>query len=374
MTTKRNKTKRYRYILPINLSFFEAGEKSEQPTSKKKDKARSEGQVARSKEIGTAVLFIFGFLSLKMFGGYMYRKLMTFFYQTLLLIGDINVIYNPDYFVVLVKNVMIVLVLILAPIFCTIMVVSVIANLIQVGWKPTTKPLKLKFNFINVVQGLKKIFNKKNLAELFKSFLKMILIGSVIYSMIQKEIVNIQMLINMDISLSLLHVCNLAIDMGIRVGIYFILIAVLDYVFVRRSHTKQLKMSKQEVKDEYKMSEGDPHIKGQIKAKMREISMRRMMQNISTADVVITNPTHYAVAVKYDKEKSLAPIVIAKGVDHLAKRIKERAAENHIEIVENVQLARTLYATVDVGREIPPELYQAVAEILAFVYKLRNVM
>jgi flagellar biosynthetic protein FlhB len=176
----------------------------------------------------------------------------------------------------------------------------------------------------------------------------------------------------MDLIQSMMYVGNIAVNMGIRIGLLFLLIAAADYPYQRYKLTKSLKMTKQEVKEEYKMVEGDPKVKAKIKQKMRQASLRRMMQEVPGADVIITNPTHYAVAIKYDKTVSIAPVVVAKGVDYMAKRIREKAVECNVEVVENKQLARTIYSTVDIGGEIPVELYQAVAEVLAFVYRLRN--
>jgi flagellar biosynthetic protein FlhB len=190
--------------------------------------------------------------------------------------------------------------------------------------------------------------------------------------LIKKEINSIQLLLNMEVLQAIAYVGNLIIDIGLMVGMYFLFLALADFVYQKFDLKKNLKMTKQEVKEEYKNSEGNPEIKGKIKQRMREASMRRMMADIPKADVIITNPTHFAVAIRYDKDKAVAPTVIAKGADYLAQRIKEVARDNNVEIIENKYLARTLYATVDIGREIPEELYQAVAEVLAFVYNLKN--
>ena len=165
---------------------------------------------------------------------------------------------------------------------------------------------------------------------------------------------------------------NIIIEFGIEISIIFIVIGIVDYIFQKWKFGEDMKMTKQEVKDEYKNTEGNPEIKGRIRQKMREASQRRMMQDVPKADVVITNPTHFAVAIKYDAEVSKAPIVVAKGEDYLAQKIKEVAREHNVEIVENKPLARMLYHNVDIGAEIPPELYQAVAEVLAMVYHMKN--
>lgn len=359
------------FYIDINLSFFD-GEKTEKPTSHKLGKARDEGQVAISKEIGTAVLFICGFLTLKAFGSYMYENSVAIFQYSYNLIADIDAISNKSYLIELIIYILLQILLICLPIFAVLMIVGLIASVVQVGWHPTLKPIKPKFSAFNPVNGFKRIFSVNSLIELVKSLLKLFLVSYVIYFGLKDEITIIPTLMLMDIKASFIYIADLSLSLGIKVGVYYIIIAALDYAYQKYSHIKKLKMSKQEVKDEMKQMMGDPQVKGKIKRKMQEVSMRRMMQQVPEADVIITNPTHYAVAIKYDAEKASAPLVTAKGVDHLARRIKEVAKENKVEIVENRPLARALYNTVDIGKEIPPELYQAVAEVLAFVYKLKN--
>lgn len=361
------------FYIKLNLSFFE-GDKTEKPTARKMEKAVEQGQFAISQEIATAIIFIFGFISLRSFGKYMYEKSLELFYNNFMRISDIKQIFEISYITKLISFMFLKIMIICLPIFAVIMILGLISNIAQVGWHPNVKLLKPKFSNFNPINGVKRLISFKSIIEFVKSLLKLVIIGFAIYSCLKGQISKIQTLLVMDLFLGFQYIGNLSMDIGIKVGLYFIVIAVLDYAYQRYSHIKKLKMTKQEVKDEYKMSEGDPQIKGKIKQKMREISMRRMMQEIPNADVIITNPTHYAVAIKYDSNKSIAPVVVAKGVDHLARRIKEIAKENNVEIVENKPLARALYNTVDVGKEIPQELYQAVAEVLAFVYKLRNIM
>jgi flagellar biosynthetic protein FlhB len=265
------------------------------------------------------------------------------------------------------------IILIAAPMLVVAVAIGLIANLIQVGWLITSEPLQPKFNKLNPVSGIKRLFSMQSIVTLLKSIAKMAVLIIVIYMIIMGEIEHIPELALMPLMQSLMYLGNLVVDMGITIGVLFLFIALADVIYTRMKHTKDLKMTKQEVKDEFKQMEGDPMIKSRIRGKMMEMSMRRMMQEVPKADVVITNPTHYAVAIKYDKDVSDAPRVIAKGVDFAARKIKEKAKENNIHIVEDKQLARTLYATVEIGQAIPPELYQAVAEILAFVYKLRGV-
>lgn len=362
--------------IKIDLQFFandEGGEKTEEPSSKKKEDARKEGQVAKSVEISTAFLFIGMFYALKIFAKYMYNKLidvMNYSFNMFSMIkeGILESYYIQKLIVYVFEQILI----IIAPMFIVSMTVGIVTNLVQVGWKPTSKPLMPKFSKLNPLSGFKRLFSMKSMFELLKSIVKLTIIGVIIYNIIKKEVDHIQELLNMEILQAAIYIGNLIIDIGLSVGLYFIFIAAVDFAYQKYHLHKDLKMTKQEVKEEYKNSEGNPEIKGKIKQKMRESSMRRMMKDVPQADVIITNPTHYAVALKYDKQKAQAPIVIAKGEDHLAKKIKKVAKENGVEIVENKYLARTLYATVDIGKEIPPELYQAVAEVLAFVYNLKN--
>lgn len=362
-----------KFYIDINLSFFD-GDKTEQPTGKKLADTRKEGRVAQSREIGTAAVFIVGFLTLKIFAGYMYEKCSELLNYNFVLISDIENIYTPNYIHGLIVFVFTNILFICLPMFAIAMFLGIVVNLAQVKWKPTFRPLRPRLSGFNPVSGIKKIFSTRQIVEFLKALAKLGILVYIIYSYLKDEVNAIQTLMFMSLPQSILYIGNLCIDLGMRVGYFFIAIAIVDYIYQKRSFIKSIKMSKQEVKDEYKMAEGDPHTKAKIKRKMQEISMRRMMQEVPNADVIITNPTHYAVAIKYDREKAAAPVVLAKGSDHLARRIKEKAKEFNIEIVENKPLARALYNTVEVGREIPPELYQAVAEVLAFVYKLRNVV
>ncbi len=358
--------------IDINLHFFDDGEKTEQPTPKKLEKAREQGQVAMSKEIATAILLIFGFLSIKIFAGYMYDGSAEIIMYNFSLIEDIDVIFEKQYMIQFILFLLGKIFFICLPIFIVIIILGVATNVMQVGWHPTAEPLKPKLSNLSPLNGIKRMFSVRTLVEFIKSLIKLFFVIYVVYVGVVDELPIIKTLMFMNVSKGFIYVGDLCVDLGIKIGCYFVIIAAADFIYQKRSHIKKLKMSKQEVKDEYKNVEGDPQVKGQIKQKMRQASMRRMMQQVPDADVIITNPTHYAVALKYDKEKADAPIVLAKGVDHLARRIKEIAKDNDVEIVENRPLARALYNTVDVGRQIPPELYQAVADVLAFVYNLKN--
>lgn len=269
---------------------------------------------------------------------------------------------------ILLRTVMLRLLIILLPILLIGFVVAFISDLFQVKWRPTTKPLQPKFSKLNPLNGFKKIFSAQSLVELVKSIAKILLIALVSYSYIKDKGALLYALYDMSMMQAVNLIGETVIDLGIRISAIYMIIAGADFMYQKYKFKNDMKMTKQEVKEEYKNAEGDPEIKGKIKARMREASQRRMMQAIPKADVVITNPTHYAVAIQYDTEVAPAPIVVAKGSDYLAQKIKEIARENNIEIVEDKPLARMLYANVDVDKQIPPELYQAVAEVLAMVY------
>ena len=358
--------------IPLSLHFFDSGEKTEQPTSRKRRKAREEGQVAKSQELGTAALFLSVFFGLRLFAGYMIERISGVFYFSLSGVADIDVAFERVYITGYIAHLFGQVIIIAFPLLAISMIAGIATNLVQVGWHPTGKPLKPKFSKINPLKGFKRMFSPRSIVELIKSLAKLGVILAVVYYTIVGEINRIPQLAEMGIIPAISFLGMMATQIGINVGMVFLVIAVLDIFYQRMKHTKDLKMSKQEVKEEHKTIEGNPETKRKIRQKMREMSMRRMMQEMPKADVVITNPTHYAVALRYDKEVSEAPFVIAKGADFLAKRIREAAAEHQIEIIENPQLARALYASVNIGSVIPPELYQSVAEILAFVYKLKN--
>ena len=216
------------------------------------------------------------------------------------------------------------------------------------------------------------MFSKDKIVELIKSIAKIILIMFMVYTTVKDDWVYLVKFYGMPLNQAIEAIGNIVINMGLKISLVFMIVAFVDLIYQRRKFNNDIKMTKQEVKDEYKNAEGDPQIKGKIRSKMREASQRRMMQDVPKADVVITNPTHFAVAIKYDASTGSAPIVLAKGADYVAQKIKEIARENQVEIVENKPLARMLYANVDVGQEVPPELYQAVAEVLAMVYKMQG--
>ncbi len=261
--------------------------------------------------------------------------------------------------------------LIVAPIFVAAVFVAIVSDIWQVKWRPTAKPLQPKFSKINPVSGFKRIFSKEKLIELLKSLLKILLLGYLAYSTLKGQFGVLFALFDMELISAVKIIGDITINLGLKISAFYLVIGFADYGYQKWKFAEDMKMTKQEVKDEWKNAEGDPAVKGRQKQRMMEASRRRMMQAVPSADVVITNPTHFAVAVKYDVQVFDAPYVVAKGEDFLAARIKERAAEAGVEIVENKPLARMLYYNVDLGTPIPPELYQTVAEILAAIYNAR---
>lgn len=368
------------FLLEYNLQWFakdgEGGEKTEPATAKKLRDARNEGQVSKSQELNHALSLVALFVIMKVSISFIGERLM----------GSFALIYNKipelidesaggmSVFVAstLIRNVMVTILISMAPFLAAGFVIAVLSNILQIKWKVTTKPMKPKFSKINPLSGFKRIFSKDSLFELLKSIVKIIVIIYVAYTSIKDHQNELFLLYDIPLLQVVLLVGTIVIDTGLKIALVYIFIGLIDFVYQKHKFKEDMKMTKQEVKDEFKNQEGDPQIKGKQRQRMREASMRRMMQQLPQADVVITNPTHYAVAIKYDPDKYDAPYVIAKGEDHLAQRIKEVAKENDIEIVENKPLARMLYANVEIGGLIPPELYQAVAEVLAFVYHLKG--
>ncbi|MDY4126953.1 MAG: flagellar biosynthesis protein FlhB [Lachnospiraceae bacterium] len=362
--------------LPLNLQFFAkdgpGGEKTEEPTAKKLEDARKEGQVAKSKEIANGLGLLALFLLLKIMVGSIGTSFLESFsmvYNRIPVICKLNGGASPMGDIsVLLRTVMLRLLIILLPVLLIGFAVAFVSDLFQVKWRPTSKPLQPKFSKLNPLNGVKKIFSAQSLVELVKSVAKILLIALVTYSYIKKKSGLLYALYDMSMMQAVNLIGETVIELGIRISAIYMIIAGADFMYQKYKFKNDMKMTKQEVKEEYKNAEGDPEIKGKIKARMREASQRRMMQAIPKADVVITNPTHYAVAIRYDTEVAPAPIVVAKGSDYLAQKIKQIARENNVEIVEDKPLARMLFANVDVDKQIPPELYQAVAEILAMVY------
>ena len=360
-----------------NLQFFAkdgpGGEKTEPATSKKLNDTRKQGQVAKSKDLIMAASLMSLFIIVKVYVTTMGEKLMnTFkeFYTTFeVQINDSGSGYPMTLAVSTVRNTFKDLIVITFPIFIVAIAIAVVGNMLQQSWMVTTEPMKPKFSKLSPINGFKRIFSVRQLFELLKSIAMMIVIGVIVFMTIKDKVNLLLTFYNITLYQALGAIGDIIVNLGIRISGVFLVIGFVDLFYQRFKFKQDTMMTKQEIKDEFKNTEGDPQIKGQIRRKMQEISRRRMMQQLPEADVVITNPTHFAVALKYEPNSGMAPVVIAKGADYLAFQIKDKAREYHIEIVENKPLARILYANVDIGMEIPPELYQAVAEILAMVLK-----
>lgn len=366
-------------ILKYNLQFFAegmGGEKTEPATEKKLSDARKEGQVAKSREVANGLGLLSLFLVLKFWVGNMGTEFLQLFSGIYQKIPETVKMYDGNVaeadLGALLQYMVVRLMIIVIPIFLVGFIVAFLSDFIQVRWQITGKPLQPKFNKLSPISGAKRIFSVNSIVELIKSIAKISLVVYVAYSYLQDKKENLFILYDIPLMQAIQLCGELVIELGLRISLVYMIIALADFAYQKFKFAKDMRMTKQEIKEEYKQQEGDPQVKGKIRQKMREASQRRMMQDLPKADVVITNPTHYAVAIKYDPEQYDAPIVLAKGEDFLAQKIKEVAKENQIEIVENKPLARMLYANVDVGQLVPPELYQAVAEVLAFVYHLKG--
>ncbi|OEH85835.1 flagellar biosynthesis protein FlhB [Desulfuribacillus stibiiarsenatis] len=357
------------YLIQLNLQHF-ADEKTEKATPKKRQEAREKGQVARSNEINTALVLLFSFLILKFFGPFMANNVLTIFQTNL----SEYVLWeaNTDNLKVITIDMLYTSFLVVLPVMLVAMVAGVSANLIQVGFMVTTDPLKMKLEKINPISGLKRMFSVRSLVELFKSILKIAIISSVAFLSVYFQKETLFHLNRLELIEIIGFTADLAIDIGWRVALVLLILSIPDFVYQKYEHEKSIRMSKKDIKDEYKKSEGDPKIKGKRKEIQRKMAIQRMMSNVPKADVIITNPTHFSIAIQYNPDEMIAPIMIAKGTDHLALRIREIATEYDIPLVENKPLAQTLYKTLEVGDAVPESLFQAVAEVLAYVYKLKG--
>ena len=356
-------------LLTINLQQF-ADEKTEKATPKKRQESRKKGQVARSNEINTALVLLFSFLMLKFFGAYMGNSILELFEKGFseYILWEVNV----DSLGVIGTDLLLSILLICLPVMAVAMVAGVIANLVQVGFMVTTEPLMMKIEKLNPISGLKRLFSVRSIVELIKSIIKIAAISFVAYLSIWLERETIFHLNRLELIEITVFIASLSVEIGWRVALLLLVFSIPDYIYQKYEHEKSIRMSKKDIKDEHKRSEGDPQIKGKRQAIQRRLAIQRMMSNVPKADVVITNPTHYSIAIQYEAGEMAAPIVLAKGIDNTALRIREIAEEHGIPLVENRPLAQTLYKTLEIGDFVPEELFQAVAEILAYVYKLKG--
>ncbi|WLD95169.1 flagellar biosynthesis protein FlhB [Alkalihalobacillus sp. AL-G] len=355
--------------LSLDLQYF-SQEKTEKATPKKRQESRKKGQVAKSGDVNTAIILLIIFLFLWMIGPYMFDIMLKIYRVSFQ--DFIHYEITIDNIQQVMSALSLEAVMAVAPILLVAMVAGVAANYLQVGFLFTTEPLLMKLERINPLKGFKRIYSLRAIVELLKSILKISLVGLVTFFVLWIHREKIIQLSYATVEQALLIIGKLAIQMGLAASALLIFLAVLDFMYQKFDFEKNIRMSKQDIKDEHKKSEGDPLIKSRIKEKQRQMAMQRMMQEVPKADVVITNPTHYAIALKYDDSQMDAPIVVAKGLDYVALKIREIAKHNEIATVENRPLARSLYEQAEIGDMVPETLFKAVAEVLAYVYRLKK--
>ena len=351
----------------FDLQRFAGGEKTEEPTAKKRADARKKGQVGRSQELNTAFVLLVGFFTLKLLWDSIYLSIASY---TTYVFTNLNQSVDTENIIHIFIGIIVVLAKTAFPVMFAIMLIGLAINFFQVGLT-FTESIEFKLDKLNPINGFGRIFSKRSLVELAKSFFKILVIGFFLYRFIHEQILAMPQFMFFDLTTSLALVAEIIFQMAFIVIGVIMIMALMDYGYQKWQTTQDLKMTKQEVKDEMKQSEGDPQIKGKIRQKQRQMAMARMMKEVPKADVIVTNPTHYAIALSYQQGMS-APLVVAKGQDLVAQRIKEIAREARVPIIENKPLARAIYAAVQIGDAIPQELYQAVAEVLAYVYRLKH--
>lgn len=348
-----------------------AGEdKTEKATPKKRRDQRKEGNVLQSKEISTAVSVLGIFSIVRLLAGFLVKNLLSFSTRIYEQSGTYQL--TADSYMKLVVDMVTIVVIVVGPICAAAMLLGIIPTIAQTKGLFTMKALKPKFSRLNPLEGVKKMFSLQSIAGIVKGLIEVIAIGVLVYNEISDRMPRLLSLIDAGVMQGIAFAAISIYDLVMTICIVLVFVAAADFLFQWWQFEKKLKMSKQEVKDEFKQMEGDPQIKSKIKQRQQEMARNRMMQEVPSADVVIRNPTHYAVALRYDQDKNRAPQVIAKGKDHLALKIVQIAEQHDVYCMENPPLARALYSQVDLGREIPYELYDAVAEVLTVVYREKN--
>jgi flagellar biosynthesis protein FlhB len=347
-----------------------AEEKSEAATPKRRTEARRRGQVAKSTDLSSIVGLMGVLMALSAIVGASSQVVTQYFGYVFRNLDGMQ-ISTPQ---VMTQGSMAMLTFgkAMMPLFAVAMVLGIVSNVAQTGLLWATEGLRPDFNRINPLSGAKRFVSARSFVELAKSSFKIGLIGWIAYVTVRGSYPQLVMMTRMEVGQGIALVGELVFRLAFRVVGTLLVIAALDYAYQRYSFEKSLRMTKEEVKQEHKQSEGSPQLKSRVRARQRELAKKRMMQDVPAADVVITNPTHFAVALKYNAEEHTAPRVVAKGQDLMAHKIRELAQHNDVPIVENPPLARALYKQVDIGREVPSELYEAVAEVLAFVYQINE--
>jgi len=345
-------------------------EKSEEPSEKRRQDAREKGTVAKSTEVNSVLVLMASMAILRILSPWIYHRLSALFISIFTMVG--NPPQDMDSLVRLMRETVIELGIIVLPVIGTIMLVGVFANFIQIGLLFTLNPLIPKLEKIDPISGTIRMFSMRSLVELLKNIAKLVLVGVVAYLSIKSKFTHFIGLADTSVPFIWTFMLKAAYDIVMQIALAMIVIAVLDFAYQRFEHERKMRMTRQEVKEERKQMEGDPQIKARVRALQREMARRRMMQEVPKATVVVTNPTYIAIALRYEPSESSAPVVLAKGKRIIAERIREIARQHDIPIVEDKPLARSMYDKIAVGLEIPMEFFTAVAEILAYVFKLKN--
>lgn len=363
----------YRYIIDLQLfADGDTGEKTEKATPRKREEARKKGQVFKSSDLNAAIILIAGSVAIFLSFPYMLENMEDFtrLYLTERALHE----FNNKYAYSLMLEILHVLLKITFPVLLTTSIAALLISYLQVGFLLSFESIAPKLSKLNPIEGAKRIFSKRAVVELIKSLLKVCVTGYIVYSIVRKNIYLLPRFVDMSVAQMLQNLIDIVLEMALEVGVVFIIIGVIDYLYQWYEHEKSLMMSKYDVKQEYKQVEGDPTVKSRQRQIQREAAMQRMMSEVPNADVVITNPTHFAVVLKYDSKFMDAPLVVAKGQDYIALKIREIARENNVTIVENPPLARNIFHNTEIGDLVPEDLYQAVAEVLAFVYKQKKLV
>ncbi len=360
----------YKVIPLLIFVSADSGEKTEDATPKKKSESKKKGQVAKSKELSSTVTLLTVTILMITLGTYTLDNLKNVL--ILFLNNYLTITFNENTFKTLLLVSLMKFGIIILPIVIPIMLMGVVASLMQSGFIFTNEPLKPDLKKLDPISGFKKIFSMRSVVDLLKNLAIVTTISIIAYNFIKSNYLDIMTYGSLKIEAILGVFGSLVVDIFFKISIVMLIISIIDFAYQKYKHNKELKMSMQEIKEEYKQQEGDPQIKSKIRQKQREMASSRMMQQVPDATVVITNPTHLAIAIKYEQGGEGAPIIVAIGADNVAIKIKEIASDNDIPIIENKPLARLIYKELDVGSEIPTDMYQAVAEILALVYKLKK--
>jgi flagellar biosynthetic protein FlhB len=346
-------------------------ERNEQATSRRREEAREKGQVARSQELVSVGILVASLIYFYFGASGLLRnimELMTSGFRT-----AVQADLTPESLSHLLMNYVFRGFIILFPLLLTVVVAAMLGNILQIGILFSSESVNPQFSKIDPIKGFKRLFSLRSVIELVKSVFKMCIVGTVAYIVVKGEISNMLLLMEQSVWGMMIYFGHICFKIILAATIVLVILAILDYIYQRWEYEKSLRMTKQEIKDEYKNTEGDPLIKSRIRRLQREMAQKRMMAEVPKADVVITNPTHLAVAIKYDPVNMMAPKVVAKGANLIAEKIRQVARENDVPIIEDKPLAQVLYKIVDINSVIPEDLYRAVAEVLAFVYDQKKI-